>query len=79
MAWTTFIINKSEGFTKAGVERINESIRMFVWSVLVAQSQTRVNILGFDAQKQFLANIQDCITSPVDLSTFFIVNYRLSL
>lgn len=72
-AWTTFILDKSEGFTKAGIERINESIRMFVWALLGAQSQTRVEILkigtGFDAQKQFLANIQDAINSPVDLPT----------
>ena len=72
-AWTTFILNKSEGFTKTGIERINESIRMFVWALLGAQSQTRVEILkigtGFDAQKQFLANVQDAINSPIDLPT----------
>ena len=72
-AWTMFILDKSEGFTKAGIERINESIRMFVWALLGAQSQTRVEILkigtGFDAQKQFLANVQDAINSPIDLPT----------
>ena len=26
-AWTTFVLEKSEGFTQAGVERINGSIR----------------------------------------------------
>ena len=49
-----FILDKSEGFTKAGIERINESIRMFVWTLLGAQSRTRVEILnigtGIDAQ-----------------------------
>ena len=72
-AWTTFILNKSEGFTETGIERINESIRMFVGALLGAQSQTRVEILkigtGFDAQKQFLANVQDAINSPIDLPT----------
>lgn len=72
-AWTMFILDKSEGFTKTGIERINESIRMFVWALLGAQSQTRVEILkigtGFDAQKQFLANVQDAINSPIDLPT----------
>jgi hypothetical protein len=71
MAWTTFMLDKSNGFTHAGIERINESIRIFVWALLGAQSQTRVEILelgtGFDAQKQFLANIQDAINSPIDL------------
>ena len=72
-AWTTFILDKSNGFTHAGLVRINESIRIFVLSLLGAQSQTRVEILkvgtGFDAQKQFLVNIQKTIKSPLDLST----------
>ena len=72
-AWSMFILDKSDGFTQAGIERINESIRIFVWALLGAQSQTRVEILkigtGFDAQKQFLANVQDAINSPVDLPT----------
>ena len=70
-AWTTFILDKSEGFTKPGVERINDSIRTYVWAILGAQSQTRTNILGtgtaFDAQKQFLANVEDAISGPVDI------------
>ena len=70
-AWTTFILDNSKGFTRAGVERINDSIRTYCWAILGSQSQTRTDILGtgtaFDAQKQFLANIEDAINSPVDL------------
>ena len=70
-AWTTFILDDSNGFTRAGVERINDSIRTYCWAILGSQSQTRTDILGtgtaFDAQKQFLANIEDAINSPVDL------------
>ena len=70
-AWTTFILDDSNGFTRAGVERINDSIRTYCWAILGSQSQTRTGILGtgtaFDAQKQFLANIEDAINSPVDL------------
>lgn len=69
--WTTLIIDNAVGFTKAGVERINDSIRTFCWAILSAQSQTRTDIIGtgtaFDAQKQFLANLEDAINSPVDL------------
>ena len=54
-AWATFILDKSEGFTQAGVERLNDSIRKYVWEILGAQAQTRSDILepgtGFDAQK----------------------------
>ncbi|CAG2204428.1 unnamed protein product [Mytilus edulis] len=71
--------DKSEGFTRAGIERINESIKIYVWALLGAQSQTKTEILkvgtGFDAQKQFLANVQDVINSPIDLPTQ-ISNYQ---
>ena len=70
-AWTTFVLDKSEGFTQPGVERINDSIRTYVWAILGAQAQIRSSILGtgtaFDTQKQFLANIEDAVSSPVDL------------
>ena len=70
-AWTTFVLDKSEGFTQAGVERLNDSIRTYVWAILGAQAQTLSNIFktgtGFDAQKQFLADTEDAIASPVDI------------
>ena len=70
-AWSTFILDKSNGFTRPGVERINESIRTYCWEILGSQSQIKSDILGvgsaFDAQKQFLANTEDAIQSPVDL------------
>ena len=70
-AWSTFILDKSNGFTRPGVERINESIRTYCWAILGSQSQIKSDILGvgsaFDAQKQFLANTEDAIQSPVDL------------
>ena len=72
-AWTTFIPDKSSGFTQAGVVRLNDSIRTYVWALLGAQGQTRTSITergtGFDAQKQFLANIEDSINAPVNLET----------
>ena len=70
-AWSTFILDTSNGFTKAGIERINDSIRTYVWCILGSQAQTKSNIAdsstGFDAQKQFLANLEDCINSAIDL------------
>ena len=54
-AWTTFVLDKSDGFTQAGVTRLNDSIRTYAWAILGSQAQTRSNILiagtGFDAQK----------------------------
>ena len=70
-AWTTFILDKSDGFTRPGVERINDSIRTYCWAILGSQSQIKSDILGvgsaFDAQKQLLANVEDGIQRPIDL------------
>lgn len=67
----SFVCDYGKGFTQAGVSRINDSIRTYVWVILGAQSQTRSSILGtgkaFDAQKQFLANVEDAINAEVDL------------
>ena len=68
-AWSTFLLDKSQGFT--GVEHLNDSIRTFVWAILGAMAQTRSANLwagtSFNAQKQFLANVEDAISSPVDI------------
>ena len=65
------MLDKSAGFTQAGVVRLNDSIRTYVWALLGAQAQTRSPIIGkgmaFDAQKQFVSNVEDAISSPVDL------------
>ena len=78
----SFVLDKSNGFTQAGVPRINDSIRTYVWEILGAQSQARSSILGtgkaFDAQKQFLANVEDVINSEVDLPSS-IERYQLML
>ena len=59
------------GFFRAGISRINDSIRTYAWAILVSQSQARNSILGsgkaFDAQKQFLAKVEYAINSDVDL------------
>ena len=70
-AWTSFVFDRSKGFTQADVKRVKDSIRNYVWAILGAQTQKRSNILKtwtrFDAQKQFLANIEDAFASPVDI------------
>ena len=72
VSWATFILDKSVGFSQAGVERLNDSIQTYVWAILGAQAQTRARILGtgtaFGTQKQFLANIEDAISSPFMLN-----------
>ena len=64
------MLNKSDGLTRPGVERLADSIQTYVWSVLTAQVQIRTGILGtgaaFRAQTQFKTNVETAINSPVD-------------
>ena len=65
------MLDEGKGFTQAGIVRINDSIRTFVWAILGAQSQARTSILGtgraFEAQRQFLTNVEMSINSAVDI------------
>ena len=68
----SFVQDQSLPTTNSGgVTRINDSIRTYVWAILGSQAQTRSTIIGsgraFDAQKQFLANVEDAINSAVDI------------
>ena len=71
--WTTFVLDKSEGFTQVVVERLNDSIRTYVWAILGAQALTRSNILktgtGFTPRNNFWqiskTRLPRPLTSPV--------------
>ena len=39
-----FILDKSVVFSQPGVERLNDSIRTYVWAILGAQAQTRTHL-----------------------------------
>ena len=38
MAWAGFVIDKSNGFTRAGIERQNNSIKTYIQAILGCQS-----------------------------------------
>ena len=64
--WTGFMLEKSDEFTRAGIERINDSIRTYIYCLLGTQVQARTSIIGQsgtspDAQKQFIKNFEDAI------------------
>ena len=44
-AWVKFILNESEGFTDISQERINDSIRTYVYAMLGAEAQAKTGIL----------------------------------
>jgi len=62
-----FAPNKSAGLTKAGLARINESIKAFVYCILGAQVNVRSSIIGDggrakEAQTEFLTLMESAIT-----------------
>lgn len=61
------------------VQRINDSVTIYGYTILGAQSQTLTDIIGaetaFDAQKQFLANVEDAIQSTVYLPTVKLLKF----
>ena len=79
--WTMFIPDKSEGFTQAGVERSTTVYgRMFglSWERRPRHARTFSRPGRFDAQKQFLANVEDAIASPDDIPSS-IARYQKTL
>jgi archaellin len=70
--WTRFMLQKSNGFTRAGIARINDSIRTYIYCLLGAQVQARTAIIGQsgtspDAQKQFVKNLYDAIYADLSI------------
>ena len=71
--WTSFMLPKSDGLTRAGIVRLNDSLRTYVYCILGSQAQTRAPIIGsggtsLDAQAQFLVLLDDCINQANNLS-----------
>ena len=67
-------MNSSHGFTKAGLEKISESIRVYTYLVLTSQAAARHGILGetapaIAAQRVFYDNLEDVIDKTVSLQT----------
>lgn len=71
-SWSRWIMNSSHGFTKAGLEKISESIRAYAYLVLSSQAAARHGILGeampsFAAQCIFYENLEDETNKVVSL------------
>ena len=65
-SWSRWIMPVSQGLTKQGVEMLGESIRVYAYCLLSAQSSTRSNVIGntgsnFEAQKLFRQEVEDFV------------------
>ena len=59
-----FLLDKSQGFTRASAVRIDDSIKAYVYCILGSQAQTRSNIMkSLECQQNFVDLLESHINS----------------
>ena len=71
-SFSRWIIEKSDGLTTLGLQKISESVRDYAYLILTSQTSTRGPIVGhearnLDAQRVFLNNFENVINRRVDI------------
>ena len=71
-SFSRWIIEKSDGLTKAGLEKLSESVRDYAYLILTAQTSARAQIIGhearnLDAQQVFLNTFENIVNRWVDI------------
>ena len=66
------IIEKSDGLTEAGLQKLSETVRDYTYLILTSQTSTRGQIVGhtarnLDAQKVFLNTFENIVNRRVDI------------
>ena len=78
-SWSRWIIEKSDGLTTLGLQKISETVRDYAYLILTSQTSTRGQIIGhearnLDAQRVFLNTFEDvvarCVSIPEDIKRF---------
>ena len=71
-SFSRWIIFKSDGVTKPGIEKLSESVRDYAYLILNSQTSTRSQIIGFgasefNAQRTFLSTFENIVVRRVDI------------
>ena len=71
-SFSRWIIEKSDGLTTLGIQKLSESVRDYAYLILTSQTSTRGPIVGhearnLDAQRVFLNNFENVINRRVDI------------
>ena len=78
-SWSRWIIEKSDGLTTLGLQKISESVRDYAYFILTSQTSTRGPIVGhearnLDAQRTFLNTFENIVNRifniPEDIRRF---------
>ena len=71
-SWSRWIIEKSDGLTTLGLQKISETVRDYAYLILTSQTSTRGPIVGhearnLDAQRVFLNTFEDVVARRVSI------------
>ena len=71
-SFSRWIIEKSEGLTALGIQKISESVRDYAYLILTSQTSTRGPIVGhearnLDAQRTFLNTFENIVNRRVNI------------
>ena len=70
--WSRWIIEKSDGLTTLGLQKLSETVRDYAYLILTSQTSTRGQIVGhearnLDAQRVFLNTFEDVVARRVSI------------
>ena len=71
-SWSRWIIEKSDGLTTLGIQKLSESVRDYAYLILTSQTSTRGQIVGhearnLDAQRTFLNTFENIVNRRVNI------------
>ena len=71
-SWSRWIIEKSDGLTTLGLQKISETVRDYAYLILTSQTSTRGQIVGIesrnlDAQRTFLNTFENIVNRRVNI------------
>ena len=71
-SFSKWIIEKLDGLTTLGLQKLSETVRDYVYLILTSQTSTRGPVVGheaqkFDAQRVFLNTFENIINKSVDI------------
>ena len=71
-SWSRWIIEKSDGLTTLGLQKVSETVRDYAYLILTSQTSTRGQIIGhearnLDAQRVFLNTFEDVVARRVSI------------
>ena len=72
-SWSRWILEKSEGLTRVGIEKLSQSVRFYAYLILESQANARSTIIGndsraIDAQSLFVTSFEKLVVKPSSTS-----------